>query len=73
MVCPIQLVQIQGNGKFKINKEALQTFQNIKTPIAIISIAGLYRTGKSFPLNRLLGLQDAFEIGPSINPCTKGL
>ena len=30
-------------------------------------------TGKSFLLNRLLGLQDGFEIGPSVNPCTKGL
>jgi hypothetical protein len=29
-------------------------------------------TGKSYILNRLLGKQDGFEIGPSINPCTKG-
>merc|ERR1712232_808396 len=35
--------------------------------------AGLYRTGKSFLLNRLLGLQEGFEIGPTVNACTKGL
>ena len=39
-------------------------------------MAGKYRTGKSFLLNRIL-LQNAqnegFGVGPSINPCTKGL
>lgn len=36
----------------------------------------MYRTGKSFLLNRcLLNLQNGagFGVGPSINPCTKGL
>lgn len=31
------------------------------------------RTGKSYILNRLLGRQEAFEIGPTVNPCTKGI
>jgi len=31
------------------------------------------RTGKSYLLNRLLGRQDGFAIGPSVNPCTKGI
>jgi hypothetical protein len=31
-----------------------------------------FRTGKSFLLNRLLGRQDGFAIGSTINPCTKG-
>jgi hypothetical protein len=39
-------------------------------------VAGVYRTGKSFLLNRcLLNVQGGrgFGVGPSINPCTKGL
>lgn len=37
-------------------------------------MAGLYRTGKSYLLNRvILNRGSAFGVGPSINPCTKGL
>lgn len=41
-------------------------------PLAIVSVAGMYRTGKSYLLNRvLLDRSDGFGVGPSINPCTK--
>ena len=34
----------------------------------------MYRTGKSYLLNRiLLDRSDGFNVGPTINPCTKGL
>ena len=47
---------------------------SINTPIAIISVAGMYRTGKSYLLNRmLLNRSNGFGVGPTINPCTKGL
>lgn len=37
-------------------------------------MAGLYRTGKSYLLNRvLLNRSNGFGVGPSVNPCTKGL
>jgi len=37
-------------------------------------VAGMYRTGKSYLLNRmLLNRSSGFGVGPSINPCTKGL
>ena len=43
-------------------------------PIAVVSVAGLYRTGKSYLLNRvLLNRSNGFGVGPTINPCTKGL
>lgn len=42
-----------------------------------MAVAGKYRTGKSFLLNRILlnktGKQNGFNVGPTINPCTKGL
>lgn len=41
-------------------------------PIGIISVAGMYRTGKSYLLNRmLLNRSGGFGVGPTINPCTK--
>ena len=39
-----------------------------------MAVAGMYRTGKSYLLNRmLLNRSDGFGVGPTINPCTKGL
>jgi len=62
------------SGKFIINKEAEEIIQNLNNPLGIISVAGMYRTGKSYLLNRvLLNQNNGFTVGPSINPCTKGL
>ncbi len=38
-------------------------------------VAGKYRTGKSFLLNRVIlnKKNEGFGVGPTINPCTKGL
>jgi len=34
----------------------------------------MYRTGKSYLLNKIiLDRQKGFEVGPTINPCTKGI
>ena len=38
-------------------------------PIAVITVAGLYRTGKSFILNQLAGGQAGFDIGGSVGAC----
>lgn len=61
------------DGKCHLQENAVAILNQIPGRLAVVGIAGLYRTGKSFLLNRLLGLQDGFEIGPSVNPCTKGL
>lgn len=49
---------------------------NIKEEVGVIAVAGKYRTGKSFLLNRiLLGKKEnlGFGVGPTVNACTKGL
>lgn len=57
-----------------MTQEAAALLASIDTPIAIVSVAGLYRTGKSYLLNRmLLNRSSGFGVGPTINPCTKGL
>ena len=61
-------------GQFVINQEALEVIRNLQNPLGVISVAGMYRTGKSYLLNRmLLNRSGGFSVGPSINPCTKGL
>lgn len=57
-----------------MNKEATDFIKEIQGPIGVISVAGLYRTGKSYLLNRmLLNRSNGFGVGPTVNPCTKGL
>ena len=47
--------------------------ERIQTKVGIISVVGPYRTGKSYLLNRLLGRQEGFEIGSTVQSCTKGI
>ena len=60
--------------EYEINPEALRFFQSIEGKIAVISVAGVYRTGKSYLLNTILLRQKAgFAVGPTTNPKTKGI
>ena len=70
---PLLLVEIDQSGKCTLNPEALSFLKEIDDNICVTSVAGMYRTGKSYLLNRLMGKQHGFEIGPSVNPCTKGI
>ena len=60
--------------EFEVNQQLKPILANLKGPVGVIAVAGQYRTGKSYLLNRmLLNRQRGFGVGPTINPCTKGL
>jgi hypothetical protein len=60
--------------EYNTNEEALRFISTISGPLGIVSVAGLYRTGKSYLLNRmLLNRCSGFGVGPTVNACTKGL
>ena len=77
------------DGHFEVNNEAIQMLMKINHAIAPISVVGKYRTGKSFLLNKLIkgiSYTDAssstnsstanvpgFEVGPTIEACTRGI
>jgi len=71
--CPLQFICIEEDGKCHLAAHAVKMLNELQGKLAVVGIAGLYRTGKSFLLNRLLGKQQGFEVGPTVNPCTKGL
>ena len=57
---------------YELNEETMEYFKGIPSPIGVVTVAGLYRTGKSYLLNRmLLNKSSGFGIGPTVNPCTK--
>ena len=57
---------------FVINEKTLDYIRTIPEPLNVVSVAGLYRTGKSYLLNKmLLNNPKGFNVGPTIEPCTK--
>ena len=80
---PIQLISFGDNKgttcltpEVTVNKEAIEWLlkANQEKHIAVVTVVGKYRTGKSYILNRvLLNQNSGFEVGPTVNACTKGL
>eukprot|EP01100_Stratorugosa_tubuloviscum_P007191 TRINITY_DN300_c1_g1_i2.p1 TRINITY_DN300_c1_g1~~TRINITY_DN300_c1_g1_i2.p1 ORF type:complete len:1251 (-),score=548.87 TRINITY_DN300_c1_g1_i2:82-3834(-) len=63
----------ENNNKFEINKTVIEMLKQVNEPLAVICISGVARTGKSYLMNRLLDRQSGFEIGSSVQPCTRGI
>ena len=67
---------IQENKKFRLTDESIELLNSIEGKVGVVAVVGKYRTGKSFLLNRIILKtegEQGFGVGPSINPCTKGL
>lgn len=62
-----------SESKFEVNPLAVKYLQSLSGNIAVVAIAGLYRTGKSYLLNALMGKGAGFTVGPTIKACTKGI
>ena len=48
---------------YEINEEAIQFLNSIKGPVSVVTIAGEFRSGKSYLLSALIGQIGAFKIG----------
>jgi hypothetical protein len=73
---PIQWIGYdEAVDKYHVFPEAITYLQSLHRPVAIISVVGLYRTGKSYLLNRILDAPkgQSFQVSPTIKSCTKGL
>ncbi|XP_061436655.1 guanylate-binding protein 1-like isoform X1 [Lethenteron reissneri] len=60
---PLPFIMTDGTGRFYINKDTAKVLGRIKKPLVVVAIAGKYRTGKSFLMNRLA----AEEVNPVLN------
>ncbi|XP_047018497.1 guanylate-binding protein 1 isoform X3 [Ictalurus punctatus] len=69
---PICLVE-NVNGSLRVSDAAIEYLYRINQPVVVVSVVGLYRTGKSYLMNRLAGKQAGFALGSTIESKTKGI
>lgn len=54
---PVCLISSDSEGQLCVLKEAKKILDEITEPVIVVSVVGLYRTGKSYLMNRLAGRQ----------------
>ncbi|XP_036046581.1 guanylate-binding protein 4-like [Onychomys torridus] len=72
MEAPICLVENE-NEELKVNPKAVKILEKIAQPVVVVAIVGLYRTGKSYLMNRLAGQNHGFSLGTTVRSETKGI
>ncbi|XP_043935334.1 guanylate-binding protein 2-like [Protopterus annectens] len=70
---PICLIENSDSGELHTNQEALDILANINQAVVVVSIVGLYRTGKSYLMNKLAGKMKGFSLGSTVQSHTKGI
>lgn len=68
----INLVSVNSDGKMEVSADATACLRNIKEKVAVVSVLGRFRGGKSSLLARLIG-RKSFEVSHSVQACTKGI
>jgi hypothetical protein len=61
------------NGQFLVTDEAKELLTSVKGKVVVVCVAGPYRTGKSYLLNKLIGNPNGFQVGATVRACTKGI
>ena len=69
----VPLVLINKDNKFCMHPDGRRLFESQTEPFAVLIATGLYRTGKSYLLNQLIGESDVFKVDPSTEACTRGI
>ncbi|XP_036208076.1 guanylate-binding protein 1-like [Myotis myotis] len=69
---PVCLIE-NTNTQLVVNPEALKILSAITQPVVVVAIVGLYRTGKSYLMNKLAGKKNGFSLGSTVQSHTKGI
>ncbi|MBN3270783.1 GBP1 protein, partial [Polyodon spathula] len=73
MPAPVCLIENSSTGQLQGTKQALKILSQIDQPVVVVAIVGLYRTGKSYLMNKLAGKRSGFSLGSTIQSHTKGI
>ncbi|XP_054577259.1 guanylate-binding protein 1-like [Eptesicus fuscus] len=69
---PVCLIE-NTDTQLAVNPEALKILSAITQPVVVVAIVGLYRTGKSYLMNKLAGQKKGFSLGSTVQSHTKGI
>ncbi|XP_054448069.1 guanylate-binding protein 1-like [Pteronotus mesoamericanus] len=69
---PVCLIE-NTKEQLVVNPEALKILSAINQPLVVVAIVGLYRTGKSYLMNKLAGKKKGFSLGSTVQSHTKGI
>ncbi|KAK3607931.1 hypothetical protein CHS0354_006524 [Potamilus streckersoni] len=70
---PLCIIESEHDGTLCIKDEVLDQIALLDKKLHIVTIVGLYRTGKSYLLNRIAGVNKGFPLGSTIKAQTKGI
>jgi len=71
---PVPFILTGDDGtSLAVDPKAKEALSKIKKPVVVVSVVGMYRTGKSFLLNRLMNRTDGFPLGSTVEAKTKGI
>ena len=73
MPVAVPFIRVQADSSFAVDDAGIALLESLTRKVAVISIAGRYRSGKSFLLNQLSGAVGAFGIGDTVESHTRGL
>ncbi|MBN3304713.1 guanylate-binding protein 1 isoform X1 [Amia ocellicauda] len=73
MPSPVCLIENGSDSQLHVNPLALQILDGIRQPVVAVSVVGMYRTGKSYLMNKLAGQREGFALGSTIQSHTKGI
>lgn len=66
---------INQNGAFSVSDQAKEYLRSLDgKKVGVVCVVGKYRTGKSYFINKVIldrKKEKGFNVGPTINPCTK--
>ncbi|XP_043819077.1 guanylate-binding protein 1-like [Dromiciops gliroides] len=72
MPAPVCLIE-NMEGQLVVNQKSLEILSSITEPVVVVAIVGLYRTGKSYLMNKLAGKKSGFSLGSTVQSHTKGI
>uniref|UniRef100_A0A4X2LWB9 GB1/RHD3-type G domain-containing protein n=1 Tax=Vombatus ursinus TaxID=29139 RepID=A0A4X2LWB9_VOMUR len=72
MPAPVCLIE-NANGELIVNQKSLEILSSITEPVVVVAVVGLYRTGKSYLVNKLAGKKSGFSFGSTVQSHTKGI
>jgi hypothetical protein len=71
---PVPFILTGADGvSLEVDPRAKAALEKITKPVVVVSVVGMYRTGKSFLLNRLMNRTDGFPLGSTVEAKTKGI